>query len=253
MKLLSAIGFSLILCTGCVHERQKSTTSAPATPATPEDPYFWLEDTDSERALDWVYQQNRACTNQLTASPEFASLTQRMLAIRDSKEKIPEPNKRAAYYYNFWRDDHHVRGLWRRTSAAEYRKAQPKWETVLDLDQLAQHEEENWVWSGCRTLYPKHERGLIEITRGGGDTGVVREFDLVKKEFVTNGFTLPEAKSVVMWRDENTVYVGTDFGPGSFTASSYPRIVKEWKRGTPLSAARSVFEGNTNDVGVVGF
>jgi prolyl oligopeptidase PreP (S9A serine peptidase family) len=31
---------------------------------------------------------------------------------------------------------------------------------------------------------------------------------------------------------------GTDFGPGSMTDSGYPRIIKRWKRGTPLAAAR---------------
>jgi prolyl oligopeptidase len=44
--------------------------------------------------------------------------------------------------------------------------------------------------------------------------------------------------------------VGTDFGPGSLTSSGYPRIVKEWKRGTPLSEAVTVFEGETGDVSV---
>ena len=53
----------------------------------------------------------------------------------------------------------------------------------------------------------------------------------------TDGFTLPEAKSQVAWRDRDSVFVGTDFGPGSLTDSGYPRIVKEWKRGTPLAEA----------------
>ncbi len=35
----------------------------------------------------------------------------------------------------------------------------------------------------------------------------------------------------------DSVFVGTDFGPGSLTKSGYPRIVKEWKRGTPLAEA----------------
>ena len=253
MKLLCVIGFGVLLCTGCIHEPPESATSASATNPTASDPYLWLEDVHSERALQWVGQQNRACTNQIERSPGFESLKQRLLAILDSKEKIPTPDKLGKYYYNFWQDDQHVRGLWRRTSPAEFRKPQPQWETVLDLDQLAAAENENWVWSGCRTLHPEHERGLIQLTRGGGDTGVVREFDLLKKEFVTNGFAVPEAKSVVMWRDENTVYVGTDFGPDSLTTAGYPRTIKEWRRGTPLSAARTVYEGQANDVLVAGY
>ena len=52
-----------------------------------------------------------------------------------------------------------------------------------------------------------------------------------------DGFTLPEAKSEVAWRDPDSLFVGTDFGPGSLTDSGYPRIVKVWKRGTPLAEA----------------
>ena len=36
---------------------------------------------------------------------------------------------------------------------------------------------------------------------------------------------------------------GTDFGPGTLTDSGYPRLVKLWKRGTPLASAVTVFEG----------
>ncbi len=41
---------------------------------------------------------------------------------------------------------------------------------------------------------------------------MVREFDMRTREFVSDGFQLPEAKSQVTWEDENTVLVGTDFG-----------------------------------------
>ncbi len=50
-------------------------------------------------------------------------------------------------------------------------------------------------------------------------------------------------KSDVAWLNRDTLLVGTDFGPGSMTDSGYPRIVKEWKRGTPISEAKTLFEG----------
>jgi prolyl oligopeptidase len=89
---------------------------------------------------------------------------------------------------------------------------------------------------------------MVNLSPGGSDTHVYREFDTKKKEFVAGGFTLPEAKSRLAWRDENTLWVGTDFGPGSLTTSGYPRIVKLWKRGTPLSEAKTIFEGKAEDV-----
>ena len=143
-----------------------------------------------------------------------------------------------------------MRGLWRRTTLEEYKKADPVWETVLDLDKLATAEDENWVWKGSDVLRPTYDRALIFLSRGGADAVVVREFDLDTKEFTLDGFFLPEAKTGATWRNHDTLYVGTDFGPGSLTRSGYPRIVKEWSRSSPLNEARIVFEGETEDVNV---
>jgi prolyl oligopeptidase len=77
---------------------------------------------------------------------------------------------------------------------------------------------------------------------------VVREFDLASRSFVADGFVLPEAKSSVAWIDRDRLFVATDFGPGSLTASGYPRIVREWRRGTPLAQASLVFEAQASDL-----
>jgi prolyl oligopeptidase len=214
----------------------------------PEDPFIWLEDVSGKRALEWVKARNAVTTSELAESEEFKQLYERLLKILDSKDRIPFISKIGPFYYNFWRDEKNKRGIWRRTTLDEYRKSEPKWETVLDLDALATEEKENWVWKGAVFLKPKKERCLVMLSRGGADATVMREFDVTTKSFVKGGFTLPEAKSRVSWKDLNTLYVGTDFGPGSLTKSGYPRITKEWKRGTPLSEATVVFEGQENDV-----
>jgi prolyl oligopeptidase len=215
-----------------------------------DDPYLWLEDITGERSLAWVREQNAATIRELEASADFTTLRRRLLSIFDSKERIPRIAKRGAYYYNFWRDESHVRGLWRRTTFEEYQKADPTWESVLDLDKLAGAENENWVWKGYAVLKPTYDRALIFLSRGGADAFVAREFDLTKKQFILDGFFLPEAKSGVSWRNRDTLYVGTDFGPGSLTRSGYPRIIKEWNRSSPLEQTRTVFEGEIEDVGV---
>lgn len=218
--------------------------------AEPEDPHRWLEEVQGERQLQWVRAQNAISTRELENAPEFEPVRQRLLAIMDSKERIPYVSKHGKYYYNFWRDEKNVRGLLRRTTLDEYRKPSPQWETVLDLDQLADKEKENWVWKGYDVLYPSYDRCLVSLSRGGADATVTREFDFVKKQFVEQGFTLPEAKSDTSWLDRDTLYVGTDFGPGSMTTSGYPRQVKRWKRGTALADAELVFEGKPEDVSV---
>src|SRR5438105_12178719 len=131
-----------------------------------EDPYLWLEDVTSEQALTWVRAQNSISTNELRSSPDFEPIRRRLLAIMDSKEKIPYVTKHGPFYYNFWRDEKNVRGLWRRTTLTEYKKAAPVWETVLDLDKLSAAEKENWVWKGYDILYPKYDRCLVFLSRG---------------------------------------------------------------------------------------
>ena len=156
-------------------------------------------------------------------------------------------------FYNMWRDAANPKGLWRRTTLAAYRTSAPVWETVLDLDALSAKEGENWVWHGAAVLEPEDRRCLVSLSRGGADADVVREFDLETKAFVEGGFTLPEAKSRVAWRNGDSLFVATDFGPGSLTASGYPRTIREWTRGTPLATAPVVYEGQPDDMSVTGW
>jgi prolyl oligopeptidase len=223
--------------------------------ASSADPHVWLEDVAGDKSLDWVRARNAESHKQLEGDLAFASLQKDLLAILDSDEKIPYVQKIGAHYYNFWQDQQNPRGLWRRTTLGEYRKAAPAWETLLDIDALNQAEGENWVWHGADCLKPSdarapYERCLIALSRGGADADVTREFDLANKDWVKDGFFRPEAKGGLGWIDRDTVYVSTDFGKGSMTSSGYPRIAKEWKRGTPMSEARVVFEGRESDISV---
>jgi prolyl oligopeptidase len=215
-----------------------------------DDPYLWLEEVDGEPALAWVRERNAASQAVLEAEPAYAALQARLLAVLNSKDRIAHITRRGDWFYNFWLDEAQPRGLWRRTTLADYRKPTPAWETVLDLDALAAAEGENWVWGGAQGLGPTYRRCLLSLSRGGADAHVVREFDTVDKRFVEGGFELPEAKASVEWIDADTVYVGTDFGPGSMTESGYPRVLKRWSRGTPLVSAVAVFEGQPQDVWV---
>lgn len=214
----------------------------------PADPYVWLEEVLGEKQLDWVRARNAEAVAALATGDGFKHLETRLLGILDSREKIPYVSRIGDRYYNFWRDADHPRGIWRRTTLESYRTSEPDWETVIDLDALGASESENWVWHGASVLEPEDRLCLISLSRGGADADIVREFDLETKSFVASGFTLPEAKSRVAWRNRDSLFVATDFGEGSLTSSGYPRTVREWARGVPLADAPVIYEGKADDM-----
>jgi prolyl oligopeptidase len=217
---------------------------------TDDDPYLWLEEIDGERAVAWVGERNAETAERLAGGDGFEPMRARLREALDDDRRIPMPTLQGGFLYNFWQDARHPRGVWRRTTLAGYRLAEPDWRVLLDLDRLAEEEGENWVWQWAAVLRRGGTRALVNLSRGGSDAHVTREFDLEKRVFVADGFTLPEAKSDVDWIDEDTVYLSTDEGPGSTTNSGYGRRLREWKRGTPPGEAPLIFECEVTDVGV---
>ncbi len=217
------------------------------------DPYLWLEEVDGEKALNWVRRHNEESTSLFESDPSYQSLYNRLLAIFNDDNRIPYPSIQGAWLYNFWQDERNERGILRRTTPESYLSGNPDWRTVLDVDRLAEEEGENWVYKGSVPLYPDHTRCLVQLSRGGGDAIVLREFDRDAGKFIDDGFNLPEAKMRASWVDRDHIYIGTDFGKGSLTTSGYPRIIKKWKRGTPIEEAETVFEGKESDVSALGY
>jgi prolyl oligopeptidase len=214
------------------------------------DPYLWLEDVDGARAMVWVNAENAKTLKVLESDPRYPDLHAAALKVAETQDRIPIPRFLANDIYNFWQDAEHVRGLWRKTSLADYRNPTPQWSTVLDLDALGKAESANWVWEGGDCLHPAESRCLIGLSDGGEDADTVREFDLPSREFVPRGFDLQRSKQSIAWVNHDRLLIARDFGPGTMTASGYPYVVKSLKRGEPLSAAREVFRGKPEDVEV---
>ncbi len=212
------------------------------------DPFQYLEEVDSKASLDWVEQQNKGTVSFLQTLPKYQAIYDKSLEIFNSPDRIAYPSIIGNNIYNFWQDKEHVRGIWRRCSKESYMSGSPAWETVLDIDQLSAQDNVKWVYKGASGLYPNYDRFMVSLSKGGGDAVEIKEFDAQKKAFIKDGFSISEAKGSASYWDENTLIVATNFGAGSMTTSGYPRIVKLWKRGTPLTAAQTIFEGKAEDV-----
>lgn len=210
-----------------------------------EDEFLWLEDIYGEKPLEWVRSEN-SVTEEALVNPEFLASEQRLLEVLDATDRIPMVSKRGGHYYNFWRDKDHPKGLWRRTTWDSYLTDAPEWDVLLDVDALAADEEKEWVWGGAMFLRPDegepYRRVLIALSPDGGDAQRYREYDVVDRAFVEGGFDIPVAKSRISWAGPDALHVGTDFGPGSMTTSSYPRTVRTLRRGEELHSAELYFE-----------
>ncbi len=226
----------------------------PAMAATispqPADPYLWLEDQYGAKALDWARHENARSLAVLQKDPRYQPFFDAALAIENAQDRVPVPAQLNGQIFNFWQDATHVRGLWRRTDLAGYRKPQPDWTTVLDLDALARAEHANWIWEGAGCEEPDEKRCMLSLSDGGEDAVTEREFDVTKSGFVPDGFTLPRSKMATDWENADTLLVATDWGPGSMTDSGYPYIVKRLKRGDKLTDAQEVFAGTKEDTWV---
>ncbi|HYD06650.1 MAG TPA: prolyl oligopeptidase family serine peptidase, partial [Reyranella sp.] len=211
----------------------------PTLAAPDDDPHLWLEEIEGPRAVAWVEQQNDR-TLQAFGGPAVEQDATTLATIFDRPDKIAFPGRRAGWLYNFWTDAAYPRGLWRRTSPESYRREQPDWEILIDLDALAKAEGEDWIWGGATTRPPAHDRALVRLSRGGSDAAVLREFDIATRAFVPDGFVVPEAKGGASWLDDDTLILSSAYG-GDVTTSGYSRTVKLWRRATPPEEATVLF------------
>ncbi|MEM9599486.1 MAG: S9 family peptidase, partial [Pseudomonadota bacterium] len=215
---------------------------------TDED-HLWLEEVEGERALDQVKAWNEVTLNELMADPRYETLYNDALSILQSKDRIPYVSYRGGAAHNFWQDENNVRGVWRKTTMDSYLAGDTEWETVLDFDALAEAEDKNWVYKGNNCLSPDYTLCMINLSDGGKDAVVRREFNTETGEFVVDGFVTPESKGTMDWVDENTMVVAVDFGEGTMTDSGYPSTARIWTRGTPLEDSIEIGRGNQTDVG----
>ena len=126
---------------------------------TVNDPYQWLEDIHGDKAHGL---ESRSRTSKrssvLKADPDYQKDYDSVLKVMDATDRIPYGSLNHEFVFNFWQDAAHPKGVWRRTTIADYANPNPTWETLLDVDKLATDEHENWIWKGadCASRLSKH-------------------------------------------------------------------------------------------------
>jgi prolyl oligopeptidase len=223
----------------------QTMTQAPSAAVGAPDPFRWLEDIDSPRAMAWVEKQNAKTHARLEEDPRYETFRQQALKIFTAKDRIPMPRFRAGGVDNFWQDATHIHGIWRHTSLSSYRTADPQWQTLIDLDALSKAEGKNWIWKGAACLKPAQTLCLVHLSNGGSDAVEIREFDTATGAFVEGGFHFPNGKQNISWIDRDTLIASREWTPGEVTTSGYAYVVKIVKRG---AEPREVFRGAKTDV-----
>lgn len=244
LKTWKALVFLLLIRTPLLEGKPAMTTDQKKT----DD--LWLEEVEGPQALEWVRQQNTRSLDRLHGAAGFNDFKAEALKIVEAKDKIPEGSIMGGFVYNFWQDADHVRGVWRRTPWDKYQAGTFDWEDILDIDALAKSEDKSYVFGGVHCLRPTYDRCLVTLSEGGSDAAQVREFDLLKKAFVSDGFNLAPSKSRLRWLDDKTLLIADASDTALKTDSGYPLQVKIWQRGTPLASAKVVFSGEKTDVSV---
>ncbi len=251
MRLLVTTTIACLALAGVASAQTPAPTPAlPSVEQGAPDPFGWLEDIHSPRSLEWVEKENVRTAARLETDPRYDVFRKQALALFTAKDRIPFPGFLGKEIDNLWQDDTNVKGVWRRTTPASYASAEPKWETLIDLDALSKAEGKNWLFKGANCLEPEERLCLIDISNGGGDAVEIREFDATTKAFVKGGFQFDTGKQDVAWLDADTLLVARDWGGGTLTQSGYPFVVKRLNRGQALDQAVEIYRGGPKDVRV---
>jgi prolyl oligopeptidase len=248
-RLLAALGAAM-LAGALTASAANGAPDKPSSPIGGADPFLWLEEAQSPRALAWVAAENAKTEAALRADARFQANYDALIEVSTASRYAPAPGLLGGGVSIFSVDPAYPRGLVQWAPMADYQGAATHWRTLIDVGALDAAESANWVVQAIDCPPFNADRCLVTLSAGGADAAELREFDLKAGGFVAGGFQLPHGKQIAGWVDPDTLIVGRDWGPGTTTAAGYPFVVKLLKRGQNLSQAREVFRGAPGDANV---
>ena len=166
-------------------------------------------------------------------------------------DRIPIGSLDHGFVYNFWQDAKNPKGLWRRTTIADYADPVAALGNAAGRRRAGRRRKRRIGCSRAPNARPSETRCLIRLSRGGGDAVVVREYDLKAKKLATDGFTLPEAKTDATYLDDDTVLFATDFGNGSSPIPAMPASSNCGSAASRSRRAKTLYEGQVERCAVV--
>ena len=248
---LAVLGSCALLAGACEQSRQPPPSSAGGEdrrPVLEDAPFAWLDENTSARALSWVRDENEKTLAALGADPRFDVFEREAAAVLTAPDRLPNIRIRGDFVYNYWQDETHVFGLWRRAPYDGFIAGAPAWETLIDLDALSAEEDREWILQGADFAPGLSDRVLVRLSHKGQDAFVLREFDLAQKAFVADGFALPESKSRVWWKDEDVLILASALEGAPKTEAGAPKTLALWRRGdAPEDAAAPYFKASFTD------
>ncbi|WP_244521623.1 hypothetical protein [Bradyrhizobium sp. DOA9] len=189
---------------------KKPRVGKPTLPEPDDDPYLWLEEREGRRALRFVARQNTK-TLEAFCGAAFTRDRARLRMAYDRYELIPRFIRAGAFIYHLFTNADNPRGLLRRTTLAEFKSAQPSWDSLIDIDQLAASEGQDWLLSWIAVL-PAGARMILALSAAGREAVTLREFDLTNRNIDPRGFYLPKAISDIAWLGPDEVLLSSTFG-----------------------------------------
>lgn len=212
--------------------------------AAADDPFAWLDDSDSARTRAWVARENRATLAGLKADTRFAELEADAAAVLTDPGRLQAVQFIGDGVFQYHQSRSAPQGVWRRADRAAFLAGKPVWQTMLDLDRMSASDKRKWFFAGasCRA-----QRCLVRLSNNGKDAVETREYDLIARAFVGSGFFIPDSKSRAWWAGDNRLLVAPVLGPDSLNRSELPKTLRYWQRGTPLAATTAAFSIDNED------
>lgn len=211
------------------------------------DSFVWLEEIHSNKSLAFVRAQNEISQNYADSLADYRVFQKRAQEILQNKDKIPTFQMVGPYLYGLWSDNEHIQGLYRRIKTEDFLKGLQEWENLIDLDLLSKLENQKWVYAGI-SFSPAETKALVFLSPGGTDANIIREFDLVEKQFIKDGFELPLSKGSACYLNEDQILAARVFENERQTFSGYPIEVRKYSRAD--TEHEIIFEGQESDVNV---